>query len=129
MYNNQLLLSFVLFIFCLFVSLFVCLFISACYPKMIEFLLNLLIVNKIGLCQLVPSWENLKFSLYFSCSCIPINPKLSCVNKIFHFPKSFIRDAGTGGGGAGGAAAPVALYQEGKGGKGALSIYRIALAK
>jgi hypothetical protein len=48
---------------------------------------------------LVPSWENLKFSLYFSCSCIPINPKLSCVNKIFHFPKSFIRDAGTGGGG------------------------------
>jgi hypothetical protein len=30
------------------------------------------------------------------------------------------RDAGTGG--AGGAAAPVALYQEGQGGKGALSI-------
>ena len=27
-----------------------------------------------------------------------------------------------GGGGAGGAAAPVALYQEGQGGKGALSI-------
>jgi transposase-like protein len=34
----------------------------------------------------------------------------------------WVRDAGTGGGGAGGAAAPVALYQEGKGGKGALSI-------
>jgi hypothetical protein len=31
------------------------------------------------------------------------------------------RDAGSGGG-AGGAAAPVALYQEGKGDKGALSI-------
>jgi hypothetical protein len=97
---------------------------------MIEFLLNLLIVNKIGLCQVVPSWENLKFSLYFSCSCIPVNPKLSCVNKIFHFPKSFIRDAGTGGGGGQeGQPPPLPFTRRGKGGKGALSIYRIALAK